>query len=208
MELRNVAVYLLLGLIFSTFSSSPAECAIAPSKTGDLHVAIGYGQSQIPSLKEGVKFKVDGQTKVALFGKALEGDSIGLDFEVGGGALAASFNEGAIGSFNTTFIRTAVLGRLPIFPGSNFSASLFGGGGAAWHVDRSCSGATIQDPCPFDEKTPNILPSLQGGAEFRFEDNYGVRISAEYLAIPIWTDVFGPGLSVSASFFWNLTHDM
>lgn len=209
MEKRQFAAALFLfGLVLSTLSTWYAEGAMLPSKIGDLHVAIGHGQAQIPSLKEDVKFKVDGQTQVSLFGKAQDGDFFGLDFEVSGGALSASFNEGAVGTFNTTFIRTSVLGRLSILPGTYFSASLFAGGGAAWHVERRCFGATRQDPCPFDEKTPNILPNLQGGVELRFEDNYGIRISAEYLAIPIWTDVFGPSLSGSASFLWNLTHDM
>lgn len=171
-------------------------------------MAIGYGQEQVPSLSEGVKLKVDGQTQVALFGKVLDGETFGVDFEFGGRALAANLTEGAVGTFNTTFVRTALLGRLTILSGTEFSTALFAGAGAAWHVERRCSGATRQDPCPFDEKAPNILPSLQGGAEFRFHDNYGIRVSAEYLAIPIWTGVLGPSLSVSASFFWNLTYDM
>jgi hypothetical protein len=205
-KMRALSLFALF--IFFTCLASDGLALVVPSKTGDLHVAIGFGQHQAEPLSDGTKFKTAEQGQIALFGRMTDGDLFGLDFEVGARPFSAEFTEGVSGRFNTTFLRTALLGRFNLVSTADFEISVFAGGGAAWHVERRCSGATPQDPCPLEEKAPNILPSFQAGAEFRFADAYGLRISAEYLAIPMWTSVIGPSASVSASFFWNLTHDM
>lgn len=101
-------------------------------------MTIGYDQEQAPSLSEGVKLKVDAQTQVALFGKVLDRETFGVDF--GSRMLAANLTDGAAGTFNTTFVRTALLGRLTILSGTEFSTALFAGAETARHVERRCSG--------------------------------------------------------------------
>lgn len=172
--------------------------------TGDLLLGLGYVQDSLSSIRDGTTVKANGSPFVELFGTMADFDNFGFGIEISGRGFLAEVTEASSTKFTYSLVEVLLNAQLEVFDTESFGSRLSVGAGGAWPVGRTCADQT----CPFDDSIPPVSPTIKVGAQFEFEQNYGLRVFGSHIPNAVWPSVIGPVTTVGATLFWNLTYEM